>query len=144
MPWLSTGLSRSRSNRRCRKRETGHARFFVLGDMVFVVVGSRVIVGRLDHVFTTTRGTPLDAAIVTRSFQRAPKQAGFPRPIFHDLRHSAATFLLAQGFALEDVKNLLGHSSIVLTSNTYGHVVEQRQRQVAMGMYAVLCGWTSA
>jgi integrase len=40
----------------------------------------------------------------------------------------------------EDVKNLLGHSSIVLTSNTYGHVLEQRQREVAMGMDAVLGG----
>ncbi|HXQ96465.1 MAG TPA: tyrosine-type recombinase/integrase [Candidatus Acidoferrales bacterium] len=57
---------------------------------------------------------------------------------FHDLRHTAATFLLAQGFTLEDVKNLLGHSSITLTSNTYGHVLEQRQQQVAAGMDAIL------
>ena len=42
------------------------------------------------------------------------------------------------GFTLEDVKNLLGHSSIVLTSNTYGHVLERRQREVALGMDAVL------
>jgi integrase len=39
---------------------------------------------------------------------------------------------------LEDVKNLLGHSSIVLTSNTYGHVLEERQRAVASGLEAVL------
>jgi integrase len=39
---------------------------------------------------------------------------------------------------LEDVKQLLGHSSIVLTSNTYGHVLEQRQRRVASAMDAVL------
>jgi hypothetical protein len=45
-----------------------------------------------------------------------------------------------QGFTLEDVENLLGHSSIVLTSNTFGHVLEQRQRQVALGMGAVLSG----
>jgi site-specific recombinase XerD len=51
---------------------------------------------------------------------------------------TAMTFLLAQGFTLEDVKNLLGHSSIVLTSNAYGHVVEHRQRQVAIGMDAAL------
>jgi site-specific recombinase XerD len=57
-----------------------------------------------------------------------------------DQGHAAATVLLAQGFTLEDVKNLLGHSSIVLTSNTYGHVLEQRQRQVARGMDAVLGG----
>ncbi len=46
----------------------------------------------------------------------------------------------AQGFTLEDVKNLLGHSSIVLTSNTYGHVLEKRQQQVARGMDAALRG----
>ena len=61
-----------------------------------------------------------------------------PRSRFHDLRHAAATFLLAQGFTLEDVKTLLGHSSIVLTSNTNGHVLEQRQREVPAGMNAVL------
>jgi hypothetical protein len=36
--------------------------------------------------------------------------------------------------------HLLGHSSIVLTSNTYGHVLERRQRLVARGMDAVLGG----
>lgn len=64
-----------------------------------------------------------------------------PFPVrFHDLCHSAATFLLAQGCTLEDVKNLLGHSTIVLTSNTYGHVLEERQREVARGMDGVLGG----
>ena len=92
------------------------------------------------HVFSTTIGTPIEAAAVTRGFQRALARAGLPHSRFHDLRHAAATFLLAQGFTLEDVKNLLGHSSIVLTSNTYGHVLERRQYQVAQGMDAVLGG----
>jgi integrase len=103
-----------------------------------LVAGSRWVDS--GHVFATSVGTALDAATVTRSFQRALDRAGLPRTRFHDLRHAAATFLLAQGFTLEDVKNLLGHSSIVLTSNTYGHVLEQRQRQVARGMDAVLGG----
>ena len=38
----------------------------------------------------------------------------------------------------DDVTNLLGHSSIVVTSNTYGHVLEARQRDVARAMGAVL------
>jgi integrase len=92
------------------------------------------------HVFATTIGTPIEAAAVTRAFQRSLERAGLPRSRFHDLRHAAATFLLAQGFTLEDVKHLLGHSSITLTSNTYGHVLERRQRQVAAGMDAVLGG----
>ena len=63
-----------------------------------------------------------------------------PHTRFHDLRHSAATLLLAQGFRLEDVENLLGHSTIVLTPNTYGHVHEQRQQEMARGIDAVLGG----
>ena len=50
----------------------------------------------------------------------------------------APSFPLSQGFTLEDVENLLGHSSMVLTSNTYGHVLEQQQVAMAMGMDAVL------
>ena len=101
-----------------------------------LVAGSRWVDS--GHVFTTTIGTPLHAATVTRAFQAALKRANLPRSRFHDLRHAAATFLLAQGMTLEDVKQLLGHSSITLTSNTYGHVLEQRQRQVAQAMDVVL------
>ena len=84
------------------------------------------------------RDTGGGGATITRCFQDAPDRAKLPRVRFHDLRHSAATFLLAQGMTLEDVKNQLGHSTIVLTSNTYGHVLEQRQREVARAMDAVL------
>lgn len=90
------------------------------------------------HVFATTIGTPIEAAAVTRAFHRVFFRAGLPRSRFHDLRHAAATFLLPQGLTLEDAKNMLGHSSIVLTSNTYGHVLERRQHQVARGMDLVL------
>ena len=41
---------------------------------------------------------------------------------------------------LAEVKNQLGHSSITLTSNAYGHVLKQRQREVARVMDAVLGG----
>lgn len=90
------------------------------------------------HVFATMLGKPHHAATITRCFQDALDRAELPDVRFHDLRHSAATFLLAQGMTLEDVKNQLGHSTIVLTSNTYGHVLEQRKRQVAAAMDAVL------
>ena len=88
------------------------------------------------HVFAT----PIQAPAVTRSFRAALERAGLARSRFHDLRHTTSTFLVAQGFGLEDVKDLLGHLSIVLTSNTYGHVLEQRQRKVAKAMDAVLGG----
>jgi integrase len=92
------------------------------------------------HVFATVLGRPHHAATISRAFQDALDRAKLPDVRFHDLRHSAATFLLAQGMTLEDVKNQLGHSTIVLTSNTYGHILEQRQHEVARAMDAALGG----
>jgi hypothetical protein len=66
--------------------------------------------------------------------------AGPSRSRFHDLRHAAARFALSQGFTLEDVKTCSGTAPIVLGSNTYGNVLEQRQREVARGMDAILSG----
>ena len=47
--------------------------------------------------------------------------AGLPRLKFHRLRHSCATFLLVQGVAPRVVMDILGHSQISLTMNTYSH-----------------------
>jgi integrase len=69
-----------------------------------LVAGLRWVDSR--HVFTTTVGTPIHAATVTRAFHAALEKAGLPPSRFHDLRHTAATFLLAQGMTLEDVKQL--------------------------------------
>ena len=80
----------------------------------------------------------MHGSTVTHAFQAALERAGLPRSRFHDLRHAAATFLLEQGMTLEDVKQLLGHSSITLTWHTSGPVLAQRQRQVARAMDAVL------
>ena len=66
-----------------------------------------------DHLFRQEAGRMV--AAVTRVFHAALGRAGLPRSRFHDLRHAAATFALSQSFTLEDVKQLLGHSSIVLT-----------------------------
>ncbi len=59
-----------------------------------LVAGSRWVDS--GHVFATLHGTPYHAATVTRAFQAALTRAGLPRCRFHDLRHAAATFLLAQ------------------------------------------------
>jgi hypothetical protein len=47
------------------------------------------------HMFTTMHGTPYHAATITRAFKAALTRAGLPECRFHDLRHAAATFLLA-------------------------------------------------
>jgi site-specific recombinase XerD len=57
---------------------------------------------------------------------------------FHALRHSCATFLLVQGVAPRVVMDILEHSDIRLTLNTYSHVIEQLQDAAAAEMETVL------
>ncbi|MGH2436249.1 MAG: tyrosine-type recombinase/integrase [bacterium] len=73
-------------------------------------------------IFTTPVGTPLDPRNVSRDFHALLSQADVPRVRFHDLRHTAATLLLAQGVDPRTIRETLGHSQISLTMNTYSHV----------------------
>jgi integrase len=54
--------------------------------------------------------------------------AELPNLRFHDLRHSCATLLVAQGTHPREVMEILGHSTITLTMNTYAHVMPQAKR----------------
>jgi integrase len=89
-------------------------------------------------VFTTPIGTALDGPNVTKSFQRLLKKAGLAHRRFHDLRHSCASLLLAQNVAPRVVMEVLGHSQISLTMNTYSHVLPELKREAAAQMEAVL------
>jgi integrase len=74
-------------------------------------------------VFTTQIGTPLDPKNLRRWFRRACLRAGV-RPIrFHDLRHTCATLLLAQDIPARVVQEILGHSNVTLTLDTYTSVL---------------------
>ena len=57
---------------------------------------------------------------------------------FHDLRHSCATLLLVQGVAPRVVMEILGHSQIAVTMNTYSHVLPALQREAAARLEALL------
>ena len=89
-------------------------------------------------VFTTTLGTPIDARNVTRWFHRILERADLPQIRFHDLRHTAATLLLAQGLSPRVIMETLGHSQISLTMNTYAHVMPAMQQEAAERMHEML------
>jgi integrase len=57
--------------------------------------------------------------------------ANIPHVRFHDLRHTAATLLLAQGVDPRTIMETLGHSQISLTLNTYAHVLPALQSAAA-------------
>jgi integrase len=77
-----------------------------------------------DLVFTTGVGTPMSRAdLITRSFKPLLKKAELPDIRFHDLRHTCATLLLGRGVHVKLVQELLGHSTIAVTLDTYSHVL---------------------
>ena len=74
-------------------------------------------------VFATQSGTPLDRHNLLRQFKRLLKEAGLPVMPFHNLRHTCATVLLSKGMHAKFVQELLGHSNIAITLDTYSHVL---------------------
>ncbi len=74
-----------------------------------------------------------------RAFAEITKTAGLPRIRVHDLSHTAATLLLAQGVHPRVVMELLGHSQISLTMETYSHVLPDAMRE-AVARIGVMLG----
>lgn len=91
-------------------------------------------------VFTTTVGTPMDGPAVTRRFQGSLAAAGLPRLRFHDLRHSCASLLLAQGVPARVVMALLGHADVRTTLNVYSHTVPELHRAAVTQLDTALAG----
>ena len=87
--------------------------------------------------FTSRLGTPLDGPNVTHQFQKMLQVSGMPKMRFHDLRHSAATLLIAQGVHPRTVMEILGHSQIGITMNLYGHVLPELHDEAAEKMDAL-------
>jgi integrase len=77
------------------------------------------------HVFTMEDGRALDPAYITRLFQMLRKGPGeeLPDLTFHGLRHCHASLMLASGADLAVVSKLLGHKSITITADIYGHLI---------------------
>ena len=97
-----------------------------------------------DLVFTNRIGRPIEPMLLHRDYKALLKRAGLPESLrFHDLRHSAASLLLAQGVHPRAIMELLGHSSITVTMNVYGHVMPAMMRDAADKMDAIIGGQIS-
>jgi integrase len=88
-------------------------------------------------VFTNPTGKPMVEETAARHFHQALARAGLPDMRFYDLRHTCASLLLAQGVHMRVVMEILGHSQIAMTMNTYSHVTAQLQRDAANQMDAL-------
>jgi integrase len=81
-------------------------------------------------LFTRPNGKPLDPNDLRRQIlYKALTAAGIRRVRFHDARHTFASLLLQQGESPTYVKDQLGHSSIQMTVDVYGHLIPGLNRQ---------------
>jgi len=79
-------------------------------------------------VFPSLEGTMFDAANLRKTFSSSLKHVGIRQIRFHDLRHTFASWLIGAGESLAYVRDQLGHHSIQITVDTYGHLIPGANR----------------
>lgn len=75
-------------------------------------------------VFVSERGTPLSASTLNDQFDALLRKAGLPDVCFHDLRHTYAALSIAAGVDLYTLSRRMGHSTITVTADRYGHLYQ--------------------
>lgn len=88
--------------------------------------------GELDLVFPSEKGTPWPAQnMIRQTFLPALRRAGLPRINFHCLRHTYASLLIEQGENPKYIQTQMGHHSINITMDIYGHLFKQTNQASA-------------
>ncbi|MHB1445499.1 MAG: tyrosine-type recombinase/integrase, partial [Acidimicrobiales bacterium] len=96
-----------------------------------------------DLVFAYSDGSPIrHTAFYRDEFKPAVRQAGLdPKLRFHDLRHTCAAMMISLGAHPKAIMERLGHSTITVTLNTYGHLLPELETALIAGMEEL---WMSA
>jgi integrase len=85
-----------------------------------------------DLIFPNKTGGPMNYSnMVQRHYRKALKDARIPQIRFHDLRHTYASLLLAQGENVKYIQNQLGHSSPTITLNVYAHLMKDSNQEAS-------------
>jgi len=93
---------------------------------------------RWGRVFCREDGEPLSSSVVTHRLQATFRTAELPHQPLHHLRHTAASFMLAEGVPLRVVMEVLGHSEIGTTANIYGRIMPELSRDATDRVGALL------
>jgi integrase len=91
-----------------------------------------------DLVFSRIDGTAVDHGTLTHNFAKTVRELGFGRVRFHDLRHSFASLMLLAGVHPKVVSEMLGHSSVAFTLDTYSHVIGGLQKSAMLKLDEML------
>jgi integrase len=95
----------------------------------------------LDLVFATELGTPISSKnLRDRHFRPLTTKAGLSEIRYYELRPTTATLLLSAGENPKVVCERLGHASIVLTLDTYPHVLPTLQKEATNKIAKLMFG----
>jgi len=84
-----------------------------------------------DFICKQASGKPFYPNYITERFSKLIVRYSLPKIRFHDLRHSSATMLLANGFSLKEIQEWLGHADLGTTANIYAHVLYKSKENMA-------------
>jgi integrase len=87
-----------------------------------------------DLVFCNKVGGHFSVGMLASHYKQLLQECALPQLHIHDLRHSAATLLASMGIPVKVVQEILGHSSVTITQNLYGHVIEGMQEEAMQKM----------
>jgi len=91
--------------------------------------------GDNDWIFTSSTGSPIDAShFRSRIYNLALQKTGLRKIRIHDLRHTYASFLIQAGESLAYIRDQLGHHSIKVTVDIYGHLAPEGNKDAVDGL----------
>src|SRR5262249_3234106 len=113
--------------------KTGKRRTITVPRFLAEMIGEHIGHYSRDYLFTSAMGDPVrHRNFMRRHFKHALCRADLADALrFHDLRHTCAALLIANGRHLEEVKDYLGHPSIRVTSDRYGHLFPKARAELA-------------
>jgi integrase len=89
-------------------------------------------------IFTTKNHTPFSQRNLLRHFHDTLHELGLPTMRFHTLRHTFASLMLSQNVHPKVVQEMLGHSTITLTLDTYSHLIPSMQHDASQKINDIL------
>ncbi|MCA1710722.1 MAG: site-specific integrase [Actinobacteria bacterium] len=117
-------------------------RFISLPPTLVTALATHLEGHRSELVFTSENGDPLRRSnFYHRMWRPTCAAAGLvPSPRFHDLRHSHVAMLIAAGVPMKAIQHRLGHGSIVMTMDAYGHLLPDIDEKLLEGLERQLGG----
>ena len=94
--------------------------------------------GGVGLVFSTSSGRPFDPPTVSERAAKAWKRAGLKRMTLHECRHTYASLMIAAGVNTKTLSTYMGHASVGITLDRYGHLMPGAEREAAAMLDALL------